>query len=275
MDYASKKFFGKDIVILKPNSDAIIDGRKFKVTFDLKEALRYVKNNNIKSTKPTILIDDLELWRDKDVSLLNNIRALIHFIETESENAFVMVSVSSIMCSHLNNRLNFTDVFSHIINVNLAEIDELVEAVLLRHGAAHRDLISEDSLVISHMNIRAIAKKLSKKSNYNFGNTLQSWTYNTFVLEDDNVLFKTSQNEFLDFFNMHEAIILKQALTFKYITEVGLKRVTSIDFEKDYSSTLRRLTNFKVLMRDNDGKLYINPVVINDVARIITNKVNI
>ena len=78
LDYSAKKLFGKDIVTLKPNSDATIDGRKFKTSNDLKEALQYVKNNNIKSTRPIILVDDLELWRDTKHSLLYNIRAFIN-----------------------------------------------------------------------------------------------------------------------------------------------------------------------------------------------------
>ena len=101
IEYTSKKYFGKYIVNLKPNSSATIDGRKFATTFNLKEALQYIKNNNIKSTKPIILIDDFELWRDNDNSLLSNTRALINFIETESDNAFVMVATSNTMVEHI------------------------------------------------------------------------------------------------------------------------------------------------------------------------------
>tara|TARA_R110000868_G_scaffold110413_6_gene299195 strand:+ start:4000 stop:6342 length:2343 start_codon:yes stop_codon:yes gene_type:complete len=275
LDYSAKKLFGKDIVTLSPNSDATIDGRKFKTSSDLKEALQYVKNNNIQSTRPIILIDDLELWRDAKHSLLHNIRALINFIETESDDAFVMASTTNMMVNHLSNRLNFSNAFSHIINVNEADEDEIVDAILLRHGAAHRDLITENLEVLSNKKLRTLAHKLSKQNVYNFGNTLQSWTYNTFVQDNEKVVFKNSYYEFLDFFTSQEVIILKQALMFNYISEYSIKNFTTTSFDTEFKSALRRLMNTKVLMRNINGNLYINPVVINDVTKIINNKTNI
>ena len=275
LDYSAKKLFGKDIVTLKPNSDATIDGRKFKTSNDLKEALQYVKNNNIKSTRPIILVDDLELWRDTKHSLLYNIRAFINFIETESDDAFVMASTTNMMINQLDHRLNFSSAFTHIINVNETDEDEIVDAILLRHGAAHRDLIFEDLEVISNNKLRVLAHKLSKQNAYNIGNTLQSWTYNTFVQDNEKVVFKDSYLEFLDFFTSQEVIILKQALIFNYISEYGIKNATTTSFDTKFKSALRRLMNTKVLMRNINGNLYINPVVVNDVTKIINNKTNI
>ena len=159
MDYIAKKFFGKHIVVLKPNSHATIDGRKFNTTHDLKEALDYIKNNNLKSTKPVILIDDLELWRDPDHSLLDNTRALISFIETESENAFVMISTTTLMLHRLNARLNFSNTISHCIDVSTASADEISDAILRRHGATHRELITEEEKPISLDKIRTLVPK--------------------------------------------------------------------------------------------------------------------
>ena len=275
LDYSAKKFFGKDVVNLKPNSDATIDGRKFNTSNDLKEALQYVKNNNTKSTRPIVLIDDIELWRDTKHSVLYNIRALINFIETESDNALVMASATNMLINHLDKRLNFSSSFSHIINVNEADEDEIVEAILLRHGAAHRDLISESLEVISNNKLRIIAHKLSKQNAFNFGSTLQSWTYNTFIHDNGNVLFKDSYYEFLDFFTAQEVIILKQALVFDFISEYSIKNFTATSFETEFRSALRRLMNVKVLLRNISGDLYINPVVVNDVTTIINNKSNI
>jgi hypothetical protein len=274
IDYSANKFFGNDIVTLLPNSNATIDGRKFKTTNDLKEALSYVKNNNIKSTKPIIIIDDLELWRDDKHSLLSNIRALLNFIETESDNAFVMASTTQMMVKHLDNRLNFSNAFSHVMNVNEADENEIVNAILLRHGAAHRDIVSKNLEIISNNKLRILALKLSKQNNYNFGNTLQSWTFNTSVEENQTVLYEESDHEFLDFFTSEEIIILKQALVFTFISEYGIKNVTTTSFDTGFKSALRRLMNVKILVRHINGYLYINPVVVNDITKIITTKIN-
>ena len=275
LNYSAKKFFGKDIVNLSPNSDATIDGRKFKTTNDLKEVLLYVKNNNTKSTRPVVLIDDLELWRDSKHSLLYNIRALINFIETESDDALVLASTTNMMANHLDKRLNFTNTFSHSINVDEAEKEEIINAVLLRHGAAHRDLIAEDLEIIPDHKLRILAYKLSKRNGFNLGETLQSWTHYTFVQDNEKVLFKESYYEFLDFFTAQETIILKQALIFRYISEYSIKSTTTTAFDTDFKSALRRLMNVKVLLRDINGYLFINPVIVNDVSRIINTKTNL
>nr|WP_321226987.1 hypothetical protein [uncultured Psychroserpens sp.] len=269
LNYSSKKRFGKHTVILKPNSTATIDGRKFTVTYDLKEALQYVKNNNIESTKPALIIDDIELWRDKDHSLLSNIRSLINFIETESDDVFVMISTSIMMKDHLDQRLNFSNAFSHVLDLNQADKNEISQAILLRHGAAHRELVDEKLEPITPQKVMLLAAKMSKIKHYNFGDTLQSWTYNTFVQDDEKVVFKESYLEFVDFFTKSELIILKQALIFKNITEYGLKRVVSNAFDQDYKSAIRRLVNVKILLRDPNGTLFINPVVVNNISRII------
>lgn len=272
LDYTSKKYFGNNIVVLQPNSVATIDGRKFTTTNNLKEALQYIKNNNNGSTKPVILIDDLELWRDKDYSLLSNIRALINFIETESDVAFVMVSTTKAMVNHLDARLNFSNVFSTSINVSKTDRDEIIEALMIRHGAAHRDLVSENLEPMSAKMIQKAITKLSHKYNNNLGDVFQAWTYYTFVQENEKVLFKEVDYDFPDFFTQQELIILKQSSIFKKVTELELKRILVSRFESDFKSALKRLINTKVLLRNNLGHLYINPVVLSDVNQFINQR---
>jgi hypothetical protein len=273
LEYNSKKLFGKDVVVLNPENHAVIGGRKFRTTRNLKEALQYVKNNNLNANEPCVVIDDLELWRDSDHGLIDNVRALIDFIESESDTVFVMVSITNKMLNHLDNRLNFSNVFSNIIDVSIAEKHEIMEALLLRHGAAHRELMSENNEPISNHMVQKIASNLCKKNNYNnIGETLQSWTYNIFVGENEEIMLKESNHEFLDFFTLQEKIILKQALIFKTISEINLKQVTALAYESNFKSALRRLINTKVLLRETKGDLFINPMVVNDVSRIINKK---
>jgi hypothetical protein len=74
-----------------------------------------------------IIIDDLEIWRSEAHSLLDNVRAVIKYIESESDNAYVMVSTSKAMQGHLDNRLSFSNSFSTVINLNkVAGISSLI-----------------------------------------------------------------------------------------------------------------------------------------------------
>ena len=272
LDYTSKKYFGKDIVLLKPNSTSVIDGRKFKTTKDLKEALQYVKNNNVKNTRPILIIDDIELWLDAEHHFLDNIRALVNFIENESDEIFLVLATSSALVTSLDNRFGFSKIFSTLINMNNTDKEEVVRAILLRHGASHKTLVSNDKEPISEGRTQKIINKLSKQHQNNIGVVLQAWTYNTVASEEDKIIYNEIEFEFVDFFTNEELIILKQASIFKRITELGIKLVTSNKYETNFNSAIKRLINTKVLLRDESGSLYINPVILSEIGFLLKSK---
>ena len=272
LDYTANKYFGKHDVNLQPNSEATIDGRKFKTTNDLKQALQYIKQNNSQSTRPIIVIDDLELWRDSEHSLLSNVRALMSFIETESDDAFVMVSTSKMMMRHLDTRLAFSNAFSTVIDVSKTEKTQIKKALLMRHGAAHRVLIDENLEPLTEKTIQRNIANMSSRYHNNIGHVLQAWTYHTFVQENEKMLFKVEEEDFPDVFTQQELTILKQASLFKIVTELGLKHVTSTGYDTDYKSAVKRLVNMKALLRNTLGHLYINPVILNDVNLFINQR---
>lgn len=272
LDYTSKKYFGKDIVQLKPNSSSVIDGRKFKTTKDLKEALQYVKNNNVKNTRPILIIDDIELWLDAEHHFLNNIRALINFIENESDEIFLVLATNSALVSSLDNRLGFSKIFSTVINMNNTDKEEVLRAILLRHGASHKTLVSHDKEPISDSRLQKVINKLSKQHQNNIGVVLQAWSYNTVASEEDKIIYDEIEFEFVDFFTNEELIVLKQASIFKRITELGIKRVTSLKYETNFKSAIKRLINTKVLLRDESGSLYINPVILSEIGFLLKSK---
>lgn len=268
----AKKHFGPDVVTLQPKSTSIIDGRKFSTTCNLGEALDYIKKYNSKSTRPAIVIDDLEFWHDDSVSLLDNIRSLTDFIENESDNAFVVAVCTDSMRHQLDSRLHLSDIFSTHIDISKADKDEILEAILLRHGAGHRTLVSENGEAISNNKIRSIAMKMAKNYGNNIGEVLQAWTFNTFVKDEQKVLFSKKEFEFLDYFSSDELIILKQASLFRKINEHGLRKVCPKGYESHLKSAVKRLINTKVMLRDSNGNLYINPVTLYDIRKILRRK---
>lgn len=272
LDFSSKKYFGKQVINLKPNSVTTVDGRKFKTSANLKESLQHLKSYSVKSTRPILIIDDIELWQDAENSLLNNIRSLINFIENFSEDIFVVVSTTNVLAKHLDNRFKFSNGFSTLIDLSIASKNEILEAVILRHGASHKLLVSEKLVPYSDSNMRSLINKIGLEQNKNIGLTLQAWTYSTINEDDDKVIFKINDNEFADFFSQEELIILKQASLFKNISEVSLIKVIPTKNELIYKSALKRLINTKVLLRNTIGKLYINPIVLSEVQVLLIRK---
>ena len=263
MEYIAKKYFGKHIIFLSVNTTITIEGRKFKTSYDLKEALQYIKNH-LYNIKPLIIIDDIELWRDDKSSLLDNIRAAIQFMESESDNAFLMISTSQAMQAHLDKRLLFSNAFTSVINLSKSSIKEIHDAVLLRHGAAHKTIVHPDGQAMQLKQIKKEVLKLSKELNYNIGEVLQAWTYSTTVIDNNNVVYEEKGFEFKDFFTSEEIIILKYVFIYKYIHETLLKKFIGKQYII-YQSALKRLMNTKVLLRNNAGILKLNAVVSNDI----------
>ncbi|MBO0592462.1 ATP-binding protein [Cellulophaga sp. E16_2] len=253
---------------LNPNDSVTIEGRKFKTTKNLKEALDEVKRSSF-TKKRILLIDDLELWRDEKNSLLNNTRALIDFIESESDNVLVIVTTNPSMSIHLDTRCNFSSVFSTHIAINKCTQEEIFKAVIIRHSATHRSVINNRNEPLTESQISANVAKLSKKLDYNIGEVLQAWTYGTTVTEDGSILYKDTYLTFPDFFTKEETIIIKYTLLYNYISEKILKEFTGNLYETNLKSSLKRLINTKVILRDEVGLLSINPVLNHDIYQIL------
>ncbi|MGB5418646.1 ATP-binding protein [Algibacter sp.] len=269
VEYISKKYFAKHTLHIKPDSTLTYSGRKFTSERDLKAILQNIKKN-LHGNKTLIAIDDLELWRDENHSLLSNVRALLSFIEATSSQVLVIVTSSIQMQEHLDKRLSFSEYFSNKINLNKALFVEIHKAVLLRHGATHKTIIDVSNEPFSQKQIERNVNKLAHNLDYNIGEVLQAWTYGTTVIDINNVIYDEKDFKFYDFFNHTEIIILKYVMLYKYINEYMLKNFLSSSQETQFKSSLKRLINTKILLRDNEGWLYLNMVINKDVKQLLT-----
>ncbi len=268
MEKMAKEHFGKQVISLRPDSEMVVEGRKFKTTKDLGETLNNVKKS-LYNTRPAVLIDDLEVWRSKDYSFLENVQSLLDFLDLETDHVFLMVSISDMMKKHLDNRLSFSDRFSNEINIGQADFNTIYKAILLRNGASHRILVDEKETALTDKKIEQNVRRLCKTLDYNLGEVLQAWTYGTTMIIDNKVIYKDRDIEFADFFTPDELLILKHVVLYTYINEIILKDFMGKRFEQDYKSSLRRLINTKVLLRDEIGDLRINTVLGHDIRELL------
>lgn len=267
-DFA-KQYFGKDSIFLQTDSTITIEGRKFKTERNLKEALQEV-NKNIYNSKPVLIIDDLEFWRSDEMSLLDNIRALVSFVLSESDRVFIIVSMSNAMQKHVDQRLPFSNAFTTQLDLNKAKFEEVFKAVLIRHGASHKKLVNKDKNVISTKQIENKVQELAGRFNYNIGEVLQAWAYSTKMTDDNLVIFEEAECEFEDFFTEEEVIILKYVYLYKYVNEMLLKSFLGKSFNVNFDSGIKRLISTKVLWRNSSGNLILNRVITTDVFEILT-----
>lgn len=269
MEDFAKKHFGKDIIFLTPDSTITIEGRKFKTSKNLKEALQEV-NKNIYNSKPVLIIDDLEFWRAEDASLLENVRALVNFAFSESDRIFVMVATSKAMQKHLDQRLPFSNAFTTRLDLNKAKTEEIFKAVLIRHGASHKKLVNKDKSPLTQKQIENKVEELASRFKYNIGEVLQAWAYSTKMTDPNFVIFDETECDFEDFFTSEELIILKYVYLYKYVNEMLLKGFLGKGYNLTFDSGIKRLINTKVLWRNSDGNLVLNRVITSDIYQILT-----
>lgn len=268
VEYIGEKYFGKNLIHLQPDSIITFGGRKFNTTKDLAEVLQNIKKG-FSNAKPLVIIENLELWRDSETTLLDNTRGLLSFIASESDNAFILVTTSKQMQIHLDKRVRFSETFSSNIDVNKSSFEEIYKAIILRHGASHKILVSKDKQPLSNKHIEQNILKLSRRLNYNIGEVLQAWTFGTTMIEDNQVIYENRDSDIVDFFNTEEHIILKYVFLYKKISEIELKNFVGSVYENGYKSSLKRLVNLKILVRDTEGQLTLNPVLVMDIKKIL------
>lgn len=268
IESVAKDYFKKLSIVLEVDSTISIEGRKFTTTKNLSEALQHIKKNTYNS-RPLVVIDNLELWRDKNNSLLDNVNAAIQFVESESQHIFVIMTTSNSMQSHLDKRLTFSNSFSSIINVNKSRFEQISKAILLRHGASHQNLVSEKGLPLPSKQVELYIQKLCKNYDYNMGEVLQAWTYAINTVDNNEVCYQEKEFEFEDFFTTEELIILKYVLLYKHINEIILKNFLGKRYSNSYKSGLKRLVNTKVFLRNSEGNLILNSTLYHDIRQIL------
>ncbi|MCA9748929.1 MAG: ATP-binding protein, partial [Romboutsia sp.] len=120
------------VVYLKPHTTIHYKGRNFEVEYNLEEALKFI-NKYIYQDKVILAIDDLELWRDKQNSLYDNINTFIYNINKYNKNIFFIVSTNGWMKHHLDTYFRFNDYFIAEYCTNFTSNDDILKAIVLRY----------------------------------------------------------------------------------------------------------------------------------------------
>ncbi len=262
-------FFADTTVRVAPNTLIKLNGRQITTTFDLKEALDFVIKYAL-TKRPLVWIDDLELWRDANLSLSKNVRILKKSIDNYADDLFFMVSMSNWLHAHLQLFHETTRVFQAEINVDRMSSREIREAILIRHGATHKILVNEMEQQLSAPQFQKMADKIYKEAEGNIGEALNRWSYSTKKVDEEKVFHQASNNYGLpNFLNPESAILLASIMLSKRTNEYQLRKLFGPPFTKKYAAILKRLISVGLLKRQLDGWLEINESIVNDLGRML------
>ncbi len=270
-EHLSKVAFPKNTILLSPETDLVVEGRKYRATHNLKESFDFIKRS-MQNSSPLIIIDDLHLWRDKKNSLLSNIKAITDFITTHGKRALVLATLPEVMVKHLDTRLQFSASFTNFFNLDSASIEQIYKAIMLRHRASHKTLFDSEDQELTEREINRKIWSLSKKFDFNLGAVLQAWTFSTDLIEEDAVKFADRNIQLNDFLTPKEIIILKHCLLYGFGTELEFKNYFPDRFEVEFRPAIRKLLNIHILGRDEKGRLIVEDLIKQDVYTLLKYK---
>lgn len=270
-EHISKHFFPKKTLVLHPDADIIIEGRKFRTTKDLKEALDFVKRS-VSATAPLVILDDLHLWRDQEHSLLKNMQALMDFISNQSQRILVCATISEVLQKHLDSRIPFSLTFTSLFSTSKASGEQIFKAIMLRHGASHKEVVDKSDNTLTDRQLEKKILSLCKQFDYNLGAVLQAWTFCTDIHGNDEIKYIDKEILLNDFLSDEEVLILKYCLLYGYGTELELKNFFKSRFEGDIKPSIRKLLNINILDRNDSGSLIIKDSIKQEIHTILSDR---
>ena len=269
-EVVANRHFANNVIRLSPKTMVHCNGRKHQTTFDLGNALDFVKRYNYKNLRLMIWIDDLETWADADNLITENVRKLKKFIDSYSNQIFVMVSISNWAKAHLNSVYDIDRMFQANFNLDKMNIEEIQRAILIRHGATHRTLVDQNLEEVKRKQLLKMVQKVSRAGEGNIGEVLNLWALSIQLLDEEQVQFCFPQSYPMpDFINPDIGIVLSAIMMEKRTNEYRLRKQFGKAFEEKYRSIVQRLISVGLLVRYIDNNLEVNEVVVNEVGRLL------
>lgn len=268
----ANRYFPDATVALRPNEEIELAGRRFVTGVNLEEAMGFVLKYRMRS-QSLIWIDDLSLWSSRDQPLGENIRYLCKTIDDYSSKVFFLVSISNWLKYHLDLIYGIDKIFQAEINLDQMRLEDIQQAILIRHGATHKALVNEEREVIGPQSFRRIVRRIYKEAGGNIGEALLYWSHITHRLDDEQVCYQQRPIPHLpEFIHPDNAILLTTLMMEKQTNDYELRKLFGPSFRRKYGGVLQRMVNLGLLERHSNGVLEINPLVANEVGRQLHQK---
>jgi uncharacterized protein YjgD (DUF1641 family) len=265
----ASRFFEEATLHLSPNKMLEIGGRKLKLGTDLGTALDFVKKNTV-NKQYLVLIDDLELWSDTDDGLAIDADDLRETMDEVSGRLFFIVAMGNWTFANLDGGLGLASSFQLEINLDTMPLKDFKNTVLIRHAATHVKMIDAKGEPISESALRDHAEEVFRAARGNVGDGLRRWAQSV-VCENSNIVrVRPTPNYALpNFLDVSIGLVLSAVKKERYTSEYELRKRFGPAFDKHYRPVVRRLIRLDVLLRHRTGTLSINPVVSNEVGRLL------
>ena len=265
----TNRFFAGETIRLRPNGPLTVQGRRTKTTGNLAEALAFVQKYTLQA-RPLVWIDDLEGWWDKECTLAENVRALGEHIDDYSGRIFYLVATTNTVYRHLDRFMALDRVFQTEINLDAFTLADMQRAVLIRHGATHKQLVNAVGDPISENTFGQLVRRIYRATAGNVGDTINRWAYYTERYDEERVYQPRGRRYVLpNFLTPDTATLLSTLLLEKRSRDYRLRKLFGPAYAERYGSILQRLIRIGLVMRNNDGSLEVAESVANEIGRML------
>lgn len=271
-ELVSNRYFQQNTIRLAPKSTITVKGRRMSTSYDLEEALSFIRKHTL-NTPYLIWIDDLELWSDHHVPLGKNVQALRRYIDDYGNHLFFLVAMGNSLRHQLEQFLDIMRVFQAEINLDRMPLPDIREAIMIRHGATHKELLDNKEREVTPQRFQQMTAKVHKAAHANIGEALNIWAFSTRAMDEDRVMhhLKTLY-ELPDIISQENALLLSSVVLSKKTNEYRLRKLFGPAFSEKYRGVLQRLISIGLLRRAADGWLEITESAANDLGRILEKK---
>jgi uncharacterized protein YbgA (DUF1722 family) len=268
-EHVTNRFFPGQTIRLRPHSPLTVAGRPTKTTGSLQEALAFVQKYTMQ-LRPLVWIDDLERWHEEDHPLAANVRALGEYIDDYSGRIFFLVSTTNAVYRHLNRYLHVDRVFQSEINLDPFTLEDMKQAILIRHGATHKVMVDAQGEPISEATFGKMVRRIYRSAEGNVGDTINRWAYFTERYGEEQVYQPGNRRyELPAFLSPDTATLLTTIYLEKQTQDYRLRRLFGPSYPDRYGTILQRLIRIGMVTRSPDGRLEITESIVNDVGRML------
>jgi len=222
---------------------------------------------------PLIWLDDLELWHDPSCTIHQNTRALLRHMDHHTNSIFYLIAAGNPLCGYLESNHQLSNHFQAILPLDSMSQEEVQQAILIRHGATHKELVTKEGKVLEPSAFEQAVGRVFRASGGNIGEALNLWAYQTQRRNEEQVYqTKTGFFQLPNFIEADQAILLRTILLEKRTTEYRLRKRFGPAFSPRYAEALLRLQGVGLLTRHLDGWLELNEAAANSIIRQLKNK---
>lgn len=271
-DLVSNRHFPNHTVRLSPNSTIQFQGRTFSTTYDLEEALNFVSKYRLEHP-PLIWLDDLELWHSPEYTISRNVKRLGQHMDHHATRIFYLVSMGNVLRQQLEQTKQFSRHFQAIIPLDQMNQEEIYQAILIRHGATHKELVHTDETRVETKEFQEQTSRIYRAANGNIGEALNIWAIGMSVVDNDKVVHSRRALHVLpNFIDPDQALILRTIMLEKRTNEYRLRKRFGPAFNPRYAEALLRLLSVGLIIRHLDGWLEIDESAVNSLTRQLRSK---